>query len=86
MSAKDHPLQTSGLKTDGLEGQGARHRYPCDDARSFTGGIVHPRSAEPTAAQPRDFVAVLGRFEFAEPINLRSQARRYFRLWLQRRT
>lgn len=33
MSAKDHPLQTSGLKTDGLEGQGARHRYPCDAAR-----------------------------------------------------
>nr|CUT16319.1 hypothetical protein CDS [Bradyrhizobium sp.] len=31
-------------------------------------------------------VPVLGRFEFAEPIDLRSRARRYFRLWLQRRT
>src|SRR6266702_6253936 len=50
------------------------------DARSFTGGIVHPCSSEPTAAQPRDLFArlvpVLGRFEFAEPIDLRSQARR----------
>jgi hypothetical protein len=53
----DIPATLRGRANDGFAyqfGYALPYSFKIDDARSFTGGIVHPCSAEPTAAQPRD--------------------------------
>lgn len=61
-------------------------------------GVTHSKSSMHEASPAASFIHVradcgstarsfpaFGRFQFAEPIDLRSKARRWFRLWFQRR-